>query len=277
MTISISTRAALAALAACATMAQEAAAQSTAPWPADTWRFGASLYIYGPKIDGSFAFPKRSGNGEIIVDGGSFFDSLEGAFMGAFEAHNGRWGIFTDFLYVDVSGSSNGTRDFSIGGSNVPGSVTADLNLGVKGSAWTIAGEYRLQSTRESTVDLLFGARVLDIKPRLSFGLNGDLGNTVVVSRSGNFEVKDTNWDAIVGVKGRFAFGDQLKWFAPYYADIGTGESRLTWQAAGGIGYAFDWGDIVGMWRYMRYDMKSGDVIQDLSLNGPMLGVTFRW
>jgi len=280
--ISTGTRTVLAALAACAMLGQEAAAQTTpapapAPWAPDAWHFGATLYLYGPKIDADFSLPRRSGDGNLIVKTNDFFDSINGAFMGAFEANNGRWGIFTDYLYVDVSGSKSGTRDFSLGGINVPGSVTADLDVGIKGSAWTIAGEYRLQNTRESTVDLLFGARLLDIKPRASFNLNGSLGSIPPASRGGSFEVKDSNWDAIVGVKARYAFGDRLQWFVPLYADVGGGDSSLTWQAAAGIGYSFGWGDVVGMWRYVSYDMKSDDVIQDLTFNGPMVGVTFRW
>ena len=89
--------------------------------------------------------------------------------------------------------------------------------------------------------------------------------------------MKDSNWDAIIGVKSRHAFGDRLQWFVPLYADVGGGDSSLTYQLAAGIGYSFGWGDIVGMWRYVSYDMKSDDVIQDLTFNGPMLGVTFRW
>ena len=146
------------------TPAPAAAAQSPALSPTGTWRFAATLYLYGPSIDAKFSLPRRSGDGNINVDTSDFFDSLNGAFMGAFEAHNGRWGFFTDYLYVDVSGSKSGTRDFSIGGVNVPGSVTADIDVGIKGYAWTIVGEYRLQSSRESNVDLLFGARYLEVK-----------------------------------------------------------------------------------------------------------------
>jgi len=253
------------------------AAQAPAPWRTGNWRFAGSLYLYGPSVDASFAFPRRSGDGNIVVDSGDVFDSLNGAFMGAFEANNGQWGVFTDFLYVDISGSKSGTRDFSIGGVNVPASVTADLDLGIKGSAWTIAGEWRLQSTRESTVDVLLGARYLDVKPRISFGLNGDVASIPIASRGGSFETKASNWDAIVGVKARYAFGDRLQWFVPLYADVGGGDSKLTWQAAAGLGYSFGWGDVVGLWRYLRYDFKSDQPIQDLTFNGPMIGVTFRW
>ena len=257
--------------------AAPAAAQSPTPWPTGTWRFAGTLYLYGPSIDASFAFPKRSGSGNIVVDAGDIFDDLNGAFMGAFEANNGQWGMFTDFLYVDVSGSKSGTRNFSIGGVDVPASVTANLDLGIKGSAWTIAGEWRLQSTREATVDVLLGARYLDVKPRLSYGLNGDVNSIPTASRGGSFEIKASNWDAIVGLKARYAFGDRLQWYVPLYADIGAGDSELTWQAAAGLGYSFGWGDVVGAWRYLRYDLKSDQAVQDLSFNGPMIGVTFRW
>lgn len=259
------------------TLVHEAAAQSAGPWPAGTWRFAATLYLYGPSIDANFSFPKRSGEGNIVVDAGGVFDSINGAFMGALDANNGQWGVFTDYLYVDVSGSKSGTRDFSIGGVGVPASVTANLDLGIKGSAWTIAGEYRLQSKPDSTVDVLFGARYLDVKPRLSFGLNGNVASIPVESRGGTFEIKGSNWDAILGLKARYAFGDRLQWYVPLYVDVGAGDSRLTWQAAAGLGYAFGWGDVVGLWRYLRYDMKSDQAIQDLAFNGPMIGVTFRW
>jgi hypothetical protein len=281
MTVSTWTRSTFAALAACTLLGQEAAAQAPAPsptpWASNAWRFGATLYLYGPSIDAKFALPRRSGDGNINVDTSDFFDSINGAFMGAFEANNGQWGFFTDYLYVDVSGSKSGTRDFSIGGVNVPGSVTGDIDVGIKGYAWTIAGEYRLQSTRESTVDLLLGARYLEIKPRVSFGLNGDLATIPIASRGGSFEVKAKNWDAIVGLKARYAFGDRLQWYVPLYADVGGGDSSLTYQLAGGIGYSYGWGDVVGLWRYIRYDFKSDAVIDDLSFNGPMIGVTFRW
>jgi hypothetical protein len=36
------------------------------------------------------------------------------------------------------------------------------------------------------------------------------------------------NWDAIVGLKGRATFGEEHRWFVPYYLDVGTGESSLT-------------------------------------------------
>ena len=76
---------------------------------------------------------------------------------------------------------------------------------------------------------------------------------------------------------GRFAFGPQREWFVPYYVDVGTGESDLTWQIFGGLGYAFKWGDVLVGWRYLDYEFKSGSRLEDANLNGPMIGLGFHW
>ena len=57
----------------------------------------------------------------------------------------------------------------------------------------------------------------------------------------------------------------------------GTGESDLTWQGIAGIGYAFNWGEIIAAWKYLDYNFKSGQKIEGLNLSGPALGVAFRW
>ena len=66
-------------------------------------------------------------------------------------------------------------------------------------------------------------------------------------------------------------------WYVPYYVDVGTGDSDLTWQAVAGIGYAFRWGEVFAAWRYLDYDFKSSSNIEKLNFNGPGLGVAFRW
>ena len=95
--------------------------------------------------------------------------------------------------------------------------------------------------------------------------------------RTGTSEIKGTKTDGIVGVKGRFNFGENREWFVPYYLDVGTGQTDLTWQAVGGLGYAFNWGEVFAVWRYLDYNFKSSSRIEDVNFNGPALGVAFRW
>ena len=225
-----------------ALMPVSAGAQSTpAPWDSGKWQFAATLYGYFPDIGGKLSFPVSTGGSSINVNANTLIDSLKFAFMGAFDAHNGKWGVFTDVLYLDVSGSKSQIRDFSLGQGNLPASTTADFNLGLKGTVWTLAGEYRVASDPAWTTDVLVGARMLGVKPKLDWSFNGDLGQTPVVDRSGSKEISDTLWDGIVGVKGRYAFGEDRRWGVPFYADVGTGQTQLTWQAAIGLSYSYQW------------------------------------
>ena len=41
-------------------------------------------------------------------------------FMGSIEASNGRWGMFTDAVYMDIGNTKSGYRDFTLGGSALP-------------------------------------------------------------------------------------------------------------------------------------------------------------
>jgi hypothetical protein len=266
--------------AAGALLPASAAAQYAQPgWESANanWQFNALLYGYLPTIGGKLSVPVQTGGSNINVDANTIIDNLKMAFMGTLDVHYGRWGAFTDVLYLNVSGSKSQTRDFSIGNIGLPVSTTADLSLDLKGTIWTIAGEYRAISDPAWNVDVLAGARMFGIKPTLGWSINGDLGPIAAPGRSGSKDISDTVWDGIVGVKGRYAFGDERRWFVPFYADIGTGESDLTWQVAGGVGYAFKWGEIFGMWRYLDYNFKSGKQLQDMNFNGPMLGLGFRW
>lgn len=246
--------------------------------PDDRWTFQALLYGYFPSIGGSTSFPERTGGSSSIdVNSNQILSNLNFTFMGTFEARRGRWGLFTDLIYLDVSGDKNGTRDFSIGGHDIPSSLSANLDLGIKGTLWTIAGEYLAVSDPSTQLYVLGGARMLDVKESLSYSLSADVGPFSGPGRSGSSEVKETNWDAVIGVKGRYSFGQQREWFLPFYADVGTGDSDLTYMLFGGLGYQFSWGSIVGGWRYIDYEFKSSSKVQNLDFNGPMIGVAFNW
>ena len=143
--------------------------------------------------------------------------------------------------------------------------------------AITLAGTYTVFGSPSSRMSVLFGTRMLDLKERLDYTFTTNLGQIPLPDRSGRTEASQTNWDAIVGVTGNMHFGDGMRWYVPYYLDVGTGQSDLTWQGMVGIGYKFGWGDLAATWRYLDYDFKSGKAIESMSLNGPMIGAVFRW
>ena len=114
-------------------------------------------------------------------------------------------------MYLDVNGSSSGTRNFDIRGHQLPGGVTANLDLNLKGSIVTLAGEYALLADPASSVDVLVGARLIDIKENLGYQISADVGQFTGPGRSGNSDAKGDKWDAIVGVKGRLGFGAESR------------------------------------------------------------------
>ena len=253
-----------------------ALSQSAMAQTSDEWRFHAMLYGYFPDISGKSTFASEIGRDGITISSNKIIENLKFTFMGTFEAQKGRWGFLTDIVYMDVGNSKSNTRDLSVGRVELPVGVTANVNLDIKSVVWELAASYRVSPDPTAPFDIIAGARLLSMKQTLGWVFSADLGPNQP-SRSGNKEIKGDNWDGIVGVKGRLAFGPNGEWFIPYYADVGTGDSDLTWQAIAGLGYSLRWGDIIAGWRYLEYQFKSSSKIEDMSLNGPMVGVAFHW
>ncbi|MFC1516727.1 hypothetical protein ACFL7E_08225 [Thermodesulfobacteriota bacterium] len=244
---------------------------------ADAWQFGLSIYGWFPDMAGKTSFTQPGGSNEFGIDIENILDNLEFTLMGTFDARKGRWGILTDVIYMDVGNSQTGTREATIGRRELPVNATANVNLDLKSWIWTLAGYYRALDQPGMTLDVVAGARYLDVEQKVNWVVTGNVGSIPVPDRTGAAEVGLTNWDAIIGVKGRFAFGPNNAWFVPYYFDVGAGDSDFTWQGAAGLGYAFNWGDIAAVWRHLDYDLSEGKAIDDVRFSGPAIGVAFRW
>lgn len=243
---------------------------------ADDWQYTVAIYAFFPHIGADAAFP--AGNGASIdVSAGDLLDHLKFGGMFSAAAQKERWGLFTDVVYLDVGESMSNSRAIGAGSMPLPPGITADGNFDLKGVAWTLAGSYRAVSTPDAMVDVFAGARLLDIKTELSWAFNQPFGPFAGPFQSGDVEVERHNWDGIVGAKGRFGFGRDKRWFVPWYADVGTGNSDLTWQAATGIGYAADWGDVFATWRYLHYDFDGNRTLENLEFDGPAIGVAFHF
>ena len=242
--------------------------------PGDAWKFDGTFYLYAPTTSSTTTFPPIGGGGDVSIDTSTI--NLNLAFMGSFEARRDHWGAFTDLMYLNVGDTKSGTRGLTVGGIPLPANVNVDVTLGFKAAVWTLAGSYRVTADARSPVDLFAGARRVDAKETLDWKLSGNIGSIPLPGRAGNQHAEVTNWDAIVGVRGRFTLGADGKWFIPYYLDVGAGDSDQTWQAMAGVGYAFHWGDIVGAWRDLDYKMKSGK-IENINFDGPTIAFVFHW
>jgi len=227
------------------------------------WDFSAAIYLWGAGIGG-----KTASGSEVDVSFNDLFDNLNSAFMGSFEARKDKWLVITDLIYMDVSADKTAKVTIPIGPIEID--VKGDADMDLTGKIFQLAGGYNLHTDERSRLDLIAGARYLDLDMDTSVKITGPLNTRPIkISESGDV------WDGIVGVKGRYAFGQ--RWSIPYYVDIGTGQSDFTWQAMAGVGYsAAKWVDIALVYRYLDWDI-GGDVIDNINFSGPALGAIFRF
>jgi len=246
----------------------------------DDWQWGLTIYGWLPSLSGDTSFPPAPGDGgggSIGVSGQDILNALNFTFMSMVDVHKGRWGLATDVIYLDLGAKKSDTRNWTIGGQDLPVGVTADLDLNITGWLWTTVGTYRFIDEQRRSLTILAGARLLSLAETLKWQLSGDIGSLPLDGPVGKSHVSDDLWDGIVGVTGRVNFGAGGRWFVPYYLDVGTGDSDLTWQAMTGIGRAYGWGELTVVWRYLDYDLGSNAPLQSLTLSGPAIGATWRF
>jgi len=120
-------------------------------------------------------------------------------------------------------------------------------------------------------MEVLAGARYLWLKPELDLHVTGPLK-----SRDKSISDSGDVWDGIVGIRGNVNL--DKNWYVPYYVDIGTGDSTLTWQWMAGFGCKVSKVvDIVAAWRYLSWKFDDNKVLDKLYINGPLVGVRFRF
>lgn len=241
----------------------------------EAWEFSVTPYLWGATISGdsSFQIPRGSGNSaDVKVRPSDYLSSLDIAVMFSAEARKGRWGVLTDIVYLDVSAD-----DSKVKAINGPHGRSIPIDTGTKtefsGLIWQLGGFYNVINTSNASLDILAGFRYFKVKASLDWEFNGPTGH---LARSGSSTQNKDLLDGIIGVRGRYRLGDG-KWFIPYYLDVGTGSSSLTWQGLVGLGYAMSWGDVQLSYRHIYYDQKSNKLMQNFSFSGPTLSATFRF
>ncbi|MGB5423368.1 MAG: hypothetical protein WBN03_14490, partial [Desulfobacterales bacterium] len=212
-----------------ATVSAEETAQT------DKWEFGAEIYLWGASIGGD------TGTGsDVDISFDDLLSNLEMVFMGVAQARKGKWSLMLDAIYLDVKGEDNFTIP-------VDGSlINANGSVELTGWILTPSVGYNLLQTERIHLDVLAGARYLYLKSDAKFAL---VTPTSIKKRD---TVSGSGWDGIIGVKGYVNLNKN--WYLPYYADIGTGSSNLTWQLFGGVGYRFKRLDLIAAYRYMDWN-----------------------
>jgi hypothetical protein len=239
-------------------------AQTESSESQDQWEFAAAIYLWGADISG-----QTVRGSDVEVGFSDLLDNLEMAFMGSFAARKNNWSLLADVVYLDLGADKTVDVSIPVGPVQIP--VTTSASLDLQGLVVHIEAGYSLYSQGKSRLELIGGARYLDLDTDLFLELQSlGPGQSRAISDS------LSTWDAIVGLNGHASVGE--RWYLPYYVDVGTGDSKLTWQAVAGIGFrAGSVVDLALVYRHLEWDFDSTRLIDDINFSGPTLGVIFRW
>ena len=225
---------------------------SASAYESGTWQNEITLYGWATGIDGSVEQIDGDGT-DITYDTSDILENLNAIFMGGYQGRFNRWSIMADLIYLDISDSGN--TNTSVG--------TASAELGLK--SWIVSGAigYDLVQDNWGIVTFLGGVRYLGLETDSYLAIDGDQ----ILDNSDSSGLTD----GIIGLRGVFRLTDS--WYIPYHADIGAGGSDLSYQLFAGIGYRYEWFDVRLGYRYMKYELEDDQLLQDLSLSGPQLGL----
>ncbi|MGF6227742.1 opacity protein-like surface antigen [Inquilinus ginsengisoli] len=247
----------------CAALETPAAAQDAAAPPASTtagpWFVRITPYAWLPSVSGSTSGDRRIPSLSIDKGFSDILGDLDFAGMIVGTVRYDRIGLLVDLDYVSLT--VNG---------NLSGPFRTKYHVNMEALLATVGATARVVDEPKLGVDLLLGARIV------ALSVDGDLKGQGPFDRSRDFDDSATIVDGIVGVRAGVELGDGFSLIG--YADIGAGNSDLTWQVLGAVEYSFS-NSVSGAigYRYLGYDFGGHAPLDDMALYGPIAGVTFRF
>lgn len=218
------------------------------------WNNRFTVYLWGANITAN-----TPGSDNAPIPFYKLLDNLKMGFMGDFQARRGNWTFGVDVLYMDLKDSKNESV-------NLPGEGPVTIGGAVELTAWVVTPTvgYALVDSDKARFEILGGLRYLDLGVKARLGANNE--PLLDAKRSGS------DWDAIIGARSTINLNE--KWYIPLYGDVGTGDSKSTWQLLAGIGYRFKKVDATLAYRYLKYTFDNDELLDDMILKGPALGVS---
>jgi len=231
-----------------------AASVSAEEKSADQWQYDFQVYLWGATIKNTTVTGDST-----VMNFGSIISNLDFVVMTTLGARKNKFSMLADVIYMDLSDTQSRKGEFL--GYPVTGKYTVSLNSWVL----NLIGGYNLVDSGKDVFDIAAGARYLDLEVESILKVN-DLKRKV----GGDNQL----WDGVVGFKGRHYYPDG--YYFNYYADVGGGDSKLTWQ--GVANFAYDYKKFTGIigYRYLKWDFGHGaDVLDDMVIHGPY--VSAKW
>jgi hypothetical protein len=261
----------------------------------NAWRFALTPYIWLPTINANINYPVPSlpngggGSSGLAPDGSlnseigpnDYLSKLNFALMLNGEVRRGPWSATFDYIGIKATGLGsrvNSFKPFDRPDIPVSNSVNTSTTSTIKTTLWTLTAGYELIANNRMSLDGFAGARFGNLDTTVDWNLSAQItlpNSNRVFARQGTASNSRNLSDGIVGVRGRYRFGEQ--WSMPYYLDVGTGSSQFTWQAMLGASYTFGWGDVILAYRHLSMTSDESKPVANFELSGPMIGATFRF
>jgi opacity protein-like surface antigen len=180
----------------------------------DGWQFEVTPYFWLVGLQGEIETGGLIG-GSIDASFSEILKSLDFGIMGTFQARKGRVGFFLDAMYGKLSKSGQ-----------TSGPLADEAKVELVMQTYAVAVSYRLLEGR-IPLDIVGGVRVMPIQAALEVTSGALEGSQA----SGG----GTSVDGFAGA--RLALPLTRRLTADAYADLGAGDSTLTWQALSGLSY----------------------------------------
>lgn len=239
---------------------------SAVPANAQDWQWTLTPYLWA-----SASSLDVTVNDEPVIGGDlSFSDLLDKTdFAGQvhFEGQRGKGGFFLDVTFLNL-----GETQTTPANPPLPGGT--DIHADMKLVMFEGAGIYRPGGGSHG-LDFLLGVRVIDMDVDLGITPPPPLPSTTA-------SASDSFVDGFAGARYIAPLGEN--WFMALRGDAGAGDTDLTWNVVGTLGFHFgskDQYNVVFGYRHLVMEIEDDDdgirVEAETTMSGPFAGFAFRF
>ncbi|WP_313642953.1 hypothetical protein [Stenotrophomonas sp.] len=219
----------------------------------DSWRFQATPYVWMSGMEGQVRPFRSAPTADVDKSFSELMDNLDAAAFITGTARRGNFVLQADFTHASTSDST-------------PLPIGLAAKVKVRQTSATLTAGYAWMAEERTGIDLLAGIRYWDISATV------DVPGLVSARSDSSFV------DPIAGVRWRQALSP--RWSSIAYVDVGgfgVG-SDSTWQLLALANYQATDKLFVSMgYRHQHLDYRDEGKRLDVSLSGPMLGVTYQF
>lgn len=224
------------------------------PVEEDGWNVALMPYFWFAGLDGDVGF---NGNvGEVDMDFGDIWDTLEFGLMGAAHFQKGKWGFQLDGIWMQLEDDAK-----------LQGPINADLNAEIEMARIQGLITYELFDNGPTQIYVKGGAAWFYMS--LDFDVKGGRGLGRGIDGSESESFIDPMFAAVLH------HDLTERWYIDVRGQIGGFgvESDFIWQVGGFLGYRINERYSIGAgYRHLDIDYRQKDFVFDASMSGPYVG-----